>query len=199
MAPSGTPHTAFAGTPFSSHGVAPCSASSSLLSRHPRIPGRPSAAAVVPAGPALCRYRARRLPPIAAASGSDAAASSPPPQGDGSEAAPPLSTAPDGDDDNVVDMDVALELLALDLDGDDGDGDGDGDVDDATAATRARESEAQLLAALRAAADDGSQAVDDAAALTKERLLILKLKRDMHPTDFRRIFDPKNRRIGDFM
>lgn len=76
----------------------------------------------------------------------------------------------------------------------------DSDVDDADeAAAAARASEAELRDALIAAANDADQQRSDKEALMEERLFIMKMKREMHPDDWRRIFDPKNRRIGDFM
>lgn len=70
---------------------------------------------------------------------------------------------------------------------------------EAAAAAAARASEAELREALLGIAKDADQARSDQEALTEERLFILKMKREMHPDDWRRIFDPKNRRIGDFM
>ncbi|GAB0495618.1 hypothetical protein MMPV_006920 [Pyropia vietnamensis] len=69
--------------------------------------------------------------------------------------------------------------------------------DDAAAAARA--SEARLREALRAVASDADQLQSDQEALNEERLFILKMKREMHPDDWRRIFDPNDGRIGDFM
>lgn len=75
----------------------------------------------------------------------------------------------------------------------------DGGMDPGEAAAAARASEAELRNALIDAANDADQLRSDKDALMEERLFILKLKREMHPDDWRRIFDPKNRRIGDFM
>lgn len=72
-------------------------------------------------------------------------------------------------------------------------------MDPGEAAAAARASEAELRDALIDAANDADQLRSDKDALMEERLFILKLKREMHPDDWRRIFDPNNRRIGDFM
>lgn len=69
--------------------------------------------------------------------------------------------------------------------------------DDSAAAARAAET--RLRDALRAVANDADQLQSDQEALTEERLFMLKMKREMHPDDWRRIFNPNDDRIGDFM
>lgn len=170
-----TPPSAFARCLLDRPPAAPCNGTLPRVCLRRMPAGRSTAAAGAPAR--RRRFNAAGIWMVAAADGgsktpdeSPSSSSTPPASGDaGAGADPGASPVEDG----VMDADVA--------------------------ARAARASEAELRDALMAAADDADQLRADHDALTEERLFILKMKRDMHPDDWRRIFDPKNRRIGDFM